>query len=109
MAAPIPDTPELQAELANRWQRILDMSAFDSADESGAWNLVYSLHGIQDSCRALLEQRLPRLVSADSTDLQAALSEVGEELRHLTYHLRDARYFGYIADGRGEPQSADGG
>ena len=97
MNEPIPDDPKLQLALAERWSETLDFSAYDRPDEPGAWNLIYSLKGIQDSCRSLLDEELPKVVAASTEEgLQDALLEVGIELGHLLYHVRDARYF----DGR---------
>jgi hypothetical protein len=91
---PIPDDPNLQLALAERWSETLDFSEYDRPDEPGGWNLVYSLWSIQESCRALLDDELPKLISASSEqDLIDALQDVALDLSHLLYHVRDARYF----------------
>ena len=100
MGSSIPEDPKLQAQLAARWQEYRDLSRFDRPDEPGAWNLLYSLHGIEQSCRALLDRQMPALVDAtDGEQLQAALTDIGDELSHLLYHVRDARYFDYLSFG----------
>jgi hypothetical protein len=37
---------------------------------------------------------------ASLEDLTDVLHDMGDELRHILYHIRDARYFGYLLDGR---------
>jgi hypothetical protein len=94
VSEPIPDDPKLQLALAERWSETLDFSEYDRPDEPGAWNLVYSLWSIQESCRALLDDELPKLISASAEqDLRDALQDVALELSHVLYHARDARYF----------------
>jgi hypothetical protein len=90
----IPDDPVLQLALAERWSETLDFSEYDRPDEPGAWNLVYSMWSIQESCRALLDVKVPNLISASAEqDLVDALQDVALEISHLLYHARDARYF----------------
>lgn len=94
MTEVIPADPTAQSDLVLRWSRTVDFSAIDRPDESGAWNLVYSLRSIEESCRVLLEKHLPGLMSAsEEHEIRQALREVELELRHLVYHARDARYF----------------
>ena len=49
-----------------------------------------------------LEGLLPKMANekASLEDLTDVLHDMGDELRHILYHIRDARYFGYLLDGR---------
>jgi hypothetical protein len=94
--------------LAKAFERHLDLSRYDEPDDTGSWNLVYSLVSIEDSCRALTEELLPRLAAMEDADsLRNTLTDVGEELRHLVHHIGDARYFAYLGVGADDKQTED--
>jgi hypothetical protein len=48
-----------------------------------------------------LDALLPRLLndSLEPDELNEVLLDIGEELRHVLYHIRDPKFFGYLIDG----------
>ena len=92
-----PNDPQSEFELAGRLQDLLDLARFDRPDDPGGWNLVHSMSSIDESCRTLTEQLLPKLgTSTDAAELKDVLTDIGGELQHLAYHIADARYFGCL-------------
>ncbi|MEX0630209.1 MAG: hypothetical protein WEE67_10715 [Chloroflexota bacterium] len=92
------------AELMEKWASLKDFSADDRPDEPGAWNLVYNLRHIEGSCRALLDSHLPNLTGVSEKDaLMLALADIGVELTHLLWHIRNLRAFGDLTDSLGPP------
>ena len=53
---------------------------------------------IQESARVLFADLLPRLesLSPESADLHDLLSDIGEEYRHIYYHIVNTRLFEYL-------------
>jgi len=47
---------------------------------------------------------LPKLLNEDLSpeELNEVLLDIGEELRHILYHIKDPRFFGYLTDDGGE-------
>ena len=99
MVDSIPDDPHEQVRLMEKWASLNDFSGDDRPDEPGAWNLVYNLRSIEESCRALLDTHLPNLADAsEERALVDALNDTAIELTHLLWHVRDIRYYGDLAE-----------
>lgn len=68
-----------------------------SLDEQ-AWQIATSLADIQESTERLYGELVPKLLSEGLTTEGAddVVNEIGEEYRHILYHIQDTRLFGYI-------------
>lgn len=72
---------------------------FDSVDEPEAWRLAHSLSDLEKTFKEILENYLPALYEADGEEaVHDALLDIGEELRHILYHIKDTRFFSYLSD-----------
>jgi hypothetical protein len=89
--------PSAVSRLADILDRSRKVTTFDSEKEKEAHRLAYSLGDIEESVTKFLEL-LPRLMNEALTpaDIEELLHEIGEEFRHIDYHMRDPRYFRYI-------------
>ncbi len=67
-----------------------------AGDEPGT--LAHSLSDLEQSFRVFLDVHLSRLVASDTTpsEVLAVLLDIGEELRHIMYHIKDPKFFRYI-------------
>jgi hypothetical protein len=84
-------------QLAEKLQQYECVSKFDCLSESEAWRLAYSIFEMKESFRNLLDIHLPALHDVDSEEAaQDALLDVGEELRHILYHMKDSKFFAYL-------------
>ena len=93
-------TPEATKRLMIRLQRLKVVARFDRPGEPAAASLVHSLTDLEKSFREVLNSLLPRILddSLDAAETNDALLDLGEELRHIQYHIRDPKYFAYLAD-----------
>lgn len=79
------------------------VAQFDSKDEPGGWRLAYSFFEIEKSCLTLYNKLLPKLKKTDKQeDIEKILHEIGEEFRHLLYHIKDNKYYSYLFDEDGQ-------
>lgn len=91
---------EQQRGLIKRLSELQSVRQFDIAGEPQAATLVHSLTDLEQSFQRILDDILPRLrddtLSAEG--LEDVLREIGEELRHVLYHIRDPKYFDYLIE-----------
>lgn len=64
-------------KLAEKLQKYKYISKFDSDNEPEAWRLAHSLSDLE-------------------AVIQNALLDIGEELRHILYHIKDPKFFDYL-------------
>ena len=83
------------AEVLNRCEEV---RRYDAEGEKQAWTLAHSLLDLEQSFRTFLNEQLPRLRDGRLTaeETREALFEIGEELRHVLYHIRDPQFFAYL-------------
>lgn len=75
------------------------VAQFGSKNEPGGWRLAYSLSEIEKSCSTFYNKLLPKLKVTDKQeDIENILHEIGEEFRHLLYHIEDSKYYSYLFD-----------
>ena len=69
-------------------------------NEQESNTLAHALLDIEESCRALVTGLLPKLMdqSIESTTVGEVLLDIGEELRHILYHIKDSAFYKYLVD-----------
>ncbi len=83
--------------------RLLEVSAqvrrFDTSDEPEAWALAHFLVDVSESMAKIQGSLIPSLVSQDDAQgIDDTLHDIGEELRHLLYHLISSRFYAYLRE-----------
>jgi len=99
------DSERLKALRASL-ERIPEVRRFDAPGESQADTLAHAISDIEEACREVTDEVLPRLVEElDSPGgVRDALGDLGEALAHILYHVHDAEYYRYVIDrGRDSP------
>ncbi len=93
-------TPDMARLLTERLSHVLNVSRFDQPGEPQAATLIHSLTDLEESFRTILVTLLPRLLDQrlNSDELNDVLLDIGEELRHVLYHIRDPQFFRYLFD-----------
>ncbi len=97
-------TPEEFADelrsLAERLNRCAHVTRYDTAQEKQAWVLAHSLLDLAESFSRFLDEQLPRVRDArlSCDEVHDALIEIGEEFRHILYHVRDPSFYAYLRD-----------
>jgi hypothetical protein len=91
------ETTDLKA-LAERLTTCKDVTQFDTGEEREAWTLAHAFGDLEESFRRFLEEQLPRLTSGQITGLEIhnLLLEIGEEFRHILYHIKDPKFYRYL-------------
>ena len=86
--------------LAERLSRVPQVRRLDTPEHIEAEALAHALLDLNESFRAYTNEHLPRLLSAseDAHNTYEVLLDIGEELRHITYHLKDAGFFRYVSE-----------
>jgi hypothetical protein len=97
-------TPETARRLTERLNRLSSVSRFDVPGEPQAATLAHSFTDIEKSFREFLEILLPKLLdeSSDPNQLHNTLLDIGEEFRHILYHIRDPKFFRYLIEDDGK-------
>jgi hypothetical protein len=93
-------TARAAKDLADRLAKIPSVSQFDLADEPQGSTIAHALSDLEDSFSLVVNELLPKLLDETKSpdELDDVLLDVGEELRHILYHIKDTRYFGYLSD-----------
>lgn len=76
------------------------VNAFDNAEESESDTLAHSILDIEESCRTLLNNLFPKLksTSLSEDEINELLLDIGEELRHILYHIKDPQFYEYLRE-----------
>lgn len=86
-------------QLAKKLNRYDFITRYDEGGEKEAWIIAHSLSDIERSAWVLLDDCLPKLLSAESDEeVRDILLDIGEEFRHILYHIKDPKFFRYLLE-----------
>ena len=93
-------TPEVVQRLSQRLAHVKAISQFDEPGEPQSDTLAHSLTDLEKSFREILDALFPKLLneSLNPEELNDVMLDIGEELRHVLYHIKDPKFFGYLID-----------
>jgi hypothetical protein len=76
------------------------VTRFDEGEDLEAWPLAHAFLDLEKSFRRFVDAQLPGLFdpSLAVDDISDKLLDIGEEFRHIVYHLKDPRFYRYITD-----------
>jgi hypothetical protein len=94
------DATDLKA-LAERLSRCPEVARLDEGKDREAWTLAHAFADLEESFRKFLEDQLPRLTQdqLEVSEVHDLLLEIGEELRHILYHIKDPKFYRYLHHG----------
>ena len=86
--------------LAERLAQCKEVTRFDAGEECEAWTLVHAFADLEESLRTFLKEQLPRLTEGqlEASEIHELLLEIGEEFRHIFYHIKDPKLYRYLDD-----------
>jgi len=89
---------QVRASLRERLQQCAEVSRWDEGEWTEAEVLTHAFTDLEGSFKTFQEELLPRVASDDVTgdDLLEVLQEIGEEFRHILYHLKDPKFYRYL-------------
>jgi len=87
-------------QIAERLDVCEQVRRYDQNDEKQAWTVAHDLVDLAESFRTYLDELLPRLKSGNlsADEVNEVLIDVGEEFRHILYHIHNSQYFAYLRD-----------
>jgi hypothetical protein len=90
--------PEAWKRLAENLARCEEVTKFDRGQDQEAWTLAHAFADLEESFRKLLENYFPKLLAPEIECglIHDVLLDIGEELRHILYHIKDPRFFAYL-------------
>lgn len=86
----------------NRLAQILvalkSVNRFDTNEEIEGGTLAHAFSDLETAFRRFLLDLLPRLTAENVSEADATkvLHEIGEEFRHIDYHLHDPKFYEYL-------------
>jgi len=92
-------TAEDVKRLADRLSECPEVTRYGDIEHNEAWALASSFADLEDSFRALLDEQIPKLLATDTgpSELYDTLLDVGEEFRHILYHvLQQQKFYRYL-------------
>jgi hypothetical protein len=96
-------------ELARALASYKCVCRYDQEGEVEGGTLAHGFSDLERSFRKFLSDLLPKLVDGNLSEREACnvLLSIGEEFRHIHYHLRDSRFYRYLWEDApsDEPQS----
>ncbi len=86
--------------LAEHLSKCPDVAKLDRGDHKEAWALAHAFADLEESFRKILDDQLKRLTAGelDESKTLDLLLDIGEELRHVLYHIHDPRFYRYLKD-----------
>ena len=85
-------------KLAHTLISLTRVSRFDTDEEIEGGSLAHAFSDLESAFRKFLLELLPRLTAENVSDAEATniLHEIGEEFRHINYHLHDPKFYEYL-------------
>jgi hypothetical protein len=84
-------------QLAERLSSCPQVSRFDGPGHNEAWTLAHALVDIQESLERFKAVAAQLQEGSNGVpEIKDRLLEIGEEFRHVLYHIRDPRFFRYL-------------
>ncbi len=92
--------PQARSSLQERLQQCPEVARWDEGEWNEAEVLVHAFTDLEESYTTLVENLLPRAASDEvmGEELVDLLAEIGEEFRHILYHLRDPKFYRYVTE-----------
>lgn len=86
------------ARLAEWLRQDPKVTDFDSVDRQEAWELAHSFSELEESFCKCLETYFPHLLKpgADAEQINDLLLDIGEEFRHILYHIASTKFYRYL-------------
>ena len=84
--------------IAKRLLQCKEVTKHDNAENKEAWTLAHSFIELEQSFHVFSNKLLPRLISQNLNEAEISdlLLEIGEEFRHILYHIHDPQYYRYL-------------
>jgi hypothetical protein len=84
--------------LAGNLSKCPEVVKYNRGERNEAWTLAISFAEMSGSFEKLLYEEFPKLMEAhlSPSELNDTLLDIGEELRHILYHIQDPDFYKYL-------------
>ena len=91
-------TPADVNMLADRLARSDKVNNLDTSERKECGTLAHCFNDLEESFLVFLDVHLPKLMREDMQpdEIEDVLFDIGQELNHILYHIRDPKYFRHI-------------
>ena len=72
------------------------VTRFNDEKHNEAWTIAHGLIDIASSSQLISDQIEELLAEGSEEDTIQKLLDIGEELKHIIYHINDMRFYSYI-------------
>ena len=78
------------------------VTKYSTSEENQADTLANSFLDIENALNVIIKEQIPRLYlnDLDANDVDDLILDIGEELRHILYHIYDTKVYGYLRDNK---------
>jgi len=89
---------KLMIDLQKILSKCEKVNNYDTGKAKESDILSYSLTELNESFRRFIEELFPQLIHKDleEEEIYNLLHEIGEEFRHILYHIKDSNYYNYL-------------
>lgn len=75
------------------------VNSYDSEEEKESVRLAHAIIDMSESFKVISDTLAPKLSASNVTEeeVEDILFDIGEELRHIVYHIKDPKFYEYIS------------
>lgn len=97
----------MSKEKAARFKRLGEIlskyefiNKYDANEAKEAWTLAHAFIDLDESFNKFSNETLPKLFDENLSEkeIQELLIDIGEELRHILYHIKDPKFYDYLKE-----------
>lgn len=98
--------PRSVTSLGLRLSNLSGIRKYDTGAYSESQTLARTFAELEESFRKYLDDQLPRLLDpdAEADELFELLIDIGENYRHIIYHILDPRFYKHLFPLREDPE-----
>jgi hypothetical protein len=84
--------------LAHRLMHCPEVTRYNEGEHNEAGAIANNFRDLEGSFRKFLEDQLPKLTKGqlDPSETYDLLFDIGEEFRHILYHIITSKYYQYL-------------
>ena len=84
--------------LAKILSRSSKVNSYADKKNKESWTLAHSFNDLEESVKTLMNDLFPKLMadSMHENEINELFLDIGEEFRHIIYHIKDPNFYRYI-------------
>lgn len=86
--------------VVNNLRKSRKVNSLDQGEEFESATLAHAFLDIEKTCVTLLNLLFPKLLlnNLSGEEVEEILIDIGEEFRHILYHIKDPKFYEYLKD-----------